>query len=159
MHSFKLKKYGSNLGMSRALRSFLAMLTGVLAVFAAGLLTVHAASTTVSVDFGSTLSSMPDHGLGVGCSVYDYGMTASGSAPAVTNAGAMAIRYPGGSMADVYHWQTGTACDGAYIAPGTGFDTFMTNLVNRAGAKPVITCNYGSDPTCSTGASPSEAAA
>ncbi len=117
------------------------------------------ASTTVSVNFGSTLSSMPAYGLGVGCSVYDWGMTASGTATAVANAGATAIRYPGGSFADIYHWQTGTACNGGYIAPGTGFDTFMNNLVNPAGAKAVITCNYGSDPTCSTGASPSEAAA
>ena len=156
MNSFTPKKFGSNSRLLGALRLFLAMLTGVLALFG---LQSYAASTTVSVNFGSTLSSMPAHGLGVGCSVYDWGMTGSGSAPAVTNAGAMAIRYPGGSFADIYHWQTGTACNGGYVGPGTGFDTFMTNLVNRAGAKAIITCNYGSDPTCSTGASPSEAAA
>ncbi len=137
-------------------KTIIAGLASLLALFG---LQAYAASTTVSVNFGSSLSSMPAYGLGVGCSVYDYGMTGSGSAPAVTNAGAMAIRYPGGSFADIYHWQTGTACDGGYVAPGTGFDNFMTNLVNRAGAKAIITCNYGSDPTCSTGASPSEAAA
>ena len=156
MNSIKPKKFGSNSRLLGALRSFLAMLTGVLALFK---LQAYAASTTVSVNFGSTLSSMPAYGLGVGCSVYDYGMTASGSAPAVANSGAMAIRYPGGSFADIYHWQTGTACNGAYVAPGTDFDTFMNNLVNPAGAKAIITCDYGSDPTCSTGASPSEAAA
>ena len=156
MNSIKPKKIGSNSRLLGALRSFLAMLTGVLALFG---LQAYAASTTVSVNFGSTLSSMPAYGLGVGCSVYDYGMTASGSAPAVANSGATAIRYPGGSFADIYHWQTGTACNGGYVAPGTDFDTFMNNLVNPAGAKAIITCNYGSDPTCSTGASPSEAAA
>ena len=77
MYLFKPKKFGSNSRLLGALRSFLAMLTGVLALFG---LQAYAASTTVSVDFGSTLSSMPAHGLGVGCSVYDWGMTGSGSA-------------------------------------------------------------------------------
>ncbi|WP_194235855.1 hypothetical protein [Streptomyces sp. CB01881] len=32
-------------------------------------------------------------------------------------AGMGVVRYPGGSHSDVYHWKTGTASGGAYVAP------------------------------------------
>ena len=37
------------------------------------------------------------------------------------------IRYPGGSYADIYHWETHTA-PGGYVAPNTDFDTFMAGV-------------------------------
>lgn len=57
-------------------------------------------------------------------------------------AGVGAMRYPGGSYADIYHWQTHTA-PGGYVAPGTGFDAFM-GTVRATGAQPVLIANYGS---------------
>jgi chitodextrinase len=58
------------------------------------------------------------------------------------DAGFTAVRYPGGSYGDIYHWQTHTA-DGGFIAPNTGFDAFM-GTVRSAGAQAVIIANYGS---------------
>ena len=52
------------------------------------------------------------------------------------------VRYPGGSYADIYHWQNNTA-DGGYVAPNTGFDAFM-GTVKAAGAQPIIIADYGS---------------
>jgi alpha-L-arabinofuranosidase len=52
------------------------------------------------------------------------------------------MRYPGGSFADIYHWQNNTA-EGGYVAPNTDFDTFM-GTVRTAGTQPIITVDYGS---------------
>ena len=45
------------------------------------------------------------------------------------------LRYPGGSYADIYHWQDHTA-PGGYVAPNTDFDTFMAS-VQKVGAQPI----------------------
>ena len=118
-----------------------------------------AASTTISVNFGSNMSSMGSQGRGVCSAVYDGYMTSSGAASALANVGVQTIRYPGGSYSDTFHWQTYTACDGSYLAPGDDFDSFMNNLVNPAGAKAIITVNYGSNSSCNGGGDPNEAAA
>ncbi|WP_327722234.1 hypothetical protein OG381_47795 [Streptomyces sp. NBC_00490] len=68
-------------------------------------------------------------------------------------AGMKAVRYPGGSYADIYHWQTHTT-EGGYVAPNTGFDTFM-GTVRAAGAQPIITANYGSGTPEEAASSPS----
>jgi Cellulose binding domain/Fibronectin type III domain len=52
-----------------------------------------------------------------------------------------AMRYPGGSYSDIYHWETHTA-PGGYVAPNTDFDHFMAG-VRRAGAQPIVAANYG----------------
>jgi len=52
------------------------------------------------------------------------------------------MRYPGGSCGDIYDWQTNTA-PGGYVAPGTGFDSFM-GTVQAVGAQAILIANYGS---------------
>jgi hypothetical protein len=94
-----------------------------------------AASTTVSVNFGSTKSAMSSQGLGVASAVYDGYLTSSGVGSALANAGVKAVRYPGGSYADIFHWQNYTSC-GGYLASGNGFDT---------------TCTHGGDPSEAAG--------
>jgi alpha-L-arabinofuranosidase len=76
----------------------------------------------------------------------------------VAAAGIKAVRYPGGSYADIVHWQTCSSC-GGYTAPGACFDSFINNLVTPAGATAIITVNYGSNPTCDGGGDTNEAAA
>ena len=57
------------------------------------------------------------------------------SSDLMKDAGVQMLRYPGGSYADIYHWQDNTA-PGGYVAPNTDFDTFMAG-VQRAGAQPM----------------------
>src|ERR1700726_579755 len=118
-----------------------------------------AATTTASVNFGSNKSAMPSQGLGVASAVYDNYLMSSGVSSALVNAGVKAVRYPGGSYADAFHWQTTTACGGAYVNSSDGFDNFINNVVTPAGAKAIITTNYGSNSACTGGGNPSEAAA
>ncbi|GHF67339.1 hypothetical protein GCM10018790_51620 [Kitasatospora xanthocidica] len=104
---------------------------------------VTASPVSVSVDAALQLATVPDAGVGVNIPVYDAAMNAAATPGLLSTAGINTVRYPGGSHSDVYHWQTGTADDGAYVAPNTGFDAFM-GTVRAAGAQPVITANYGS---------------
>jgi hypothetical protein len=115
-------------------------------------------AAAVTVNPAQTMAAMPVEGLGVASAVYFSLMTSSGAASALTNAGISAIRYPGGSYADIFHWQTYTGC-GGYLAPGDTFDNFINSLVTPASAKAIITVNYGSNPTCDGGGDTNEAAA
>ncbi|MFD0273623.1 cellulose binding domain-containing protein [Kitasatospora sp. NPDC127111] len=104
---------------------------------------VTASTVSVSVDAALQLATVPATGVGVNIPVYDANMSAAATPGLLGTAGINTVRYPGGSHSDVYHWQTGTADDGAYVAPNTGFDAFM-GTVRAAGAQPIITANYGS---------------
>lgn len=100
-------------------------------------------SVSVSVDAALQLATVPTTGVGVNIPVYDANMNSAATPGLLSTAGINTVRYPGGSHSDVYHWQTGTADAGAYVAPNTGFDAFM-GTVRAAGAQPIITANYGS---------------
>ena len=119
-------------------------------------------TATVTVNPASVSATVPPEGYGVDTAVYDGDLTASGVASALQAAGVTALRYPGGSYADVFNFISGTdqtLNDGAYLAPDTSFNLWMSDTVLPAGASPVITVNYGSNTTNNGPALPSEAAA
>ena len=87
-------------------------LAAVALISAAFLSQAFASSTTVSVNFGSAKSPMSSQGLGVASAVYDGYLTSSGVGSALKSAGVQAVRYPGGSYADIFHWQNYTSCGG-----------------------------------------------
>jgi hypothetical protein len=115
--------------------------------------------TTATVNFGLMKSAMSPQGLGVDTAVYDGILISSTVATTLKAAGIQALRYPGGSYADIFNWQTTTVNDGAYVDTNDSFANFMNTVVNPAGAKAIITVNYGSNPTNDGPANPSEAAA
>ncbi|MBO4273635.1 cellulose binding domain-containing protein [Microbispora triticiradicis] len=100
-----------------------------------------ATSATVTVNTGTSLGTIPAAGHGVNVAVYDGNMNSAPIAGLLRDAGFTAVRYPGGSYGDIYHWKTNTT-DGGYVAPNTDFDTYM-GTVRSAGAQPVIIANYG----------------
>jgi len=100
-------------------------------------------SVSVSVNVGQALGAIPATGTGVNVAVYDGAMNSSATPGILSTAGMKAVRYPGGSYADNYHWQTDTLEGGLFHAPNTGFDAYMAT-VRAAGAQAVITANYGS---------------
>ena len=69
-------------------------------------------------------------------------MNTPASVGLLSQAGVGMMRYPGGSYSDAYNWQTNTVT-GGYVAPGTGFDSFMAT-VKATGAQAILTANYGS---------------
>ena len=98
--------------------------------------------TTVTVNASAGLGTVSSTALGANTAIWDSYM----NDPQVTSlykaAGIGALRYPGGSYSDIYHWVDNTA-PGGYVAPGTGFDAFM-GTVRASGAQPILIANYGS---------------
>ncbi|WP_188317024.1 cellulose binding domain-containing protein [Solihabitans fulvus] len=98
-----------------------------------------AAAVTVNADAG--VGAVPSNGIGLNTAVYDGHMNDSVIPGLVKAAGITALRYPGGSYADIFNWQTNTA-QGGFVAPNTSFADFM-RTARSAGANPIITVNYG----------------
>ncbi|GAB3841335.1 cellulose binding domain-containing protein [Micromonospora andamanensis] len=95
----------------------------------------------VTVNARAGLATVPDTALGVNHAIWDSQLGTTETSDLLRAAGVQMMRYPGGSYADIYHWEDHTA-PGGYVAPGTDFDTFMAG-VRRAGAQPMIIANYG----------------
>lgn len=101
-----------------------------------------AVSAQVTVNLRQTLSTVSPLALGVNAAVWD-GNLQNAAIPGLLRAdGVRVMRFPGGSTADNYHWQTNTLDDGSN-AGNDSFDQFM-QVVRQVGATPIITVNYGS---------------
>lgn len=107
---------------------------------------------------GATVSSLV---LGANEATWND-ITLSTIAPAFRTAGLHATRWPGGSESDNYHWRTNSlgagACSGGYVAGPSTLANFVNDVVRPAKLDLAITVNYGSNPQCTDGADPSEAA-
>ncbi|MEV8440662.1 cellulose binding domain-containing protein [Actinosynnema sp. NPDC051121] len=107
-------------------------------------------AVTVTVNAKAGLEVVHEAATGVNHAIWDAQLGTDAVADLLKDAGVKAMRYPGGSYSDIYHWADHTA-PGGYVAPNTDFDTFMGG-VRRAGGQAIVTANYG------TG-TPAEAAA
>ncbi len=117
------------------------------------------APANVTVSAANTMAAMPLQGLGVCTATYDGSLISSPVATRLAAAGIKAVRYPGGSYADIFNWQTTTGNDGAYVNSSDSFDNWMNTVVNPAGAQAIITVNYGSNPANNAGGDTNVAAA
>ena len=111
-------------------------------------------AATVTVNAASPLATIPTAAFGVNTAVWDSGLFAPVIPRLLASAGVTALRFPGGSTSDAYHWQTGTGGGGN---PNISFDKFM-GLVQQIKAVPIITVNYGSNIAGTAGGDPGEAA-
>ncbi|MFT7836845.1 cellulose binding domain-containing protein [Saccharothrix sp. BKS2] len=96
---------------------------------------------TVTVNTRAGLEVVHEAAIGVNHAIWDTHLGSDAVADLLKDAGVKAMRYPGGSYSDIYHWEDHTA-PGGYVAPNTDFDTFMGG-VRRAGGQAVVTANYG----------------
>jgi hypothetical protein len=117
-------------------------------------------TANVQVSLKTELSQVPAAGYGVGMSVYDNDFTSPALPDKLKAAGVTALRFPGGSYSDAYHWKTHTATAGVslYINTNDTFDRFMNVDVLPAGAQAIVTVNYGSNAAGTGGGDPAEAA-
>jgi hypothetical protein len=117
-------------------------LAAVMAV-AAGAAPAGAQTLTdsVTVDATAGLGTIPSNAIGLNTEVYDSYMNDAPIPGLLQAAGINALRYPGGSYSDIYNWETNVA-EGGYDAPDTDFSDFMATA-QSAGARPIITVNYG----------------
>ena len=116
-------------------------------------------AAAVTINAAQSMAAMPFQGLGVNTATWDGGLISSTVATRLKAAGITAVRYPGGSYADIFNWQTTTGNDGAYVWSIDSFDNWMNTVVNPAGAQAIITVNYGSNPANNAGGDTNVAAA
>jgi hypothetical protein len=83
--------------------------------------------------------------------------------PLFASAGLGLFRYPGGTPADFYHWQThsfGTCAPyGGNPPPQTTLDALEQSVIEPLNAATALTVNYGTNATCTGPGDPNEAAA
>ncbi|MFJ9845285.1 hypothetical protein ACIRYZ_33550 [Kitasatospora sp. NPDC101155] len=127
----------------RTVAAAMAVLTASACVGALAVSASAAPTVNVTVDAGASLSAVPGSGVGLNTAVYDTYMNDATAASLMKAAGIRQLRFPGGSVADAYHWKTHTVTGGSWAAPGTDFDHFMATA-KTVGAQPIITANYGS---------------
>jgi hypothetical protein len=93
------------------------------------------ALTHLGVDATQTIRSADARWFGVNTATWDSYLGNSQTLPLLQEAGCLALRWPGGSTSDTYHWAAA-----ASRAGNTNFYYMATNL----GAQVFITVNYGS---------------
>ncbi|MET7646710.1 cellulose binding domain-containing protein [Streptomyces sp. NPDC005426] len=124
------------------LAASLALLASLVGVAPAAPQEADEADVGVQVNAQASLGTLSGTARGVNTAIWDAHMNDPEVADLMKAADVGAMRYPGGSYADIYHWETHTA-PGGYVAPGTGFDSFMATA-RAAGAQPILIANYGS---------------
>ncbi len=116
------------------------------------------APTMVSVDQSSPGPAVTDQIMGMNMAAW-FDPTTSAIVPAFQTAGIKAVRWPGGSWSDDYHWETNTICGNTANSNAT-FSKFVDDLAIPGGLDVALTADYGTSPTsCAEPGEPSEAAA
>jgi hypothetical protein len=116
------------------------------------------AGSAIAVDQSSTGPAVTDQLIGMNMAVW-YDPSTPAIVPAFATAGIKAVRWPGGSTSDDYHWKTNTECEGGYADPSATYENFTNSLVIPSGVDVALTANYGTDAACTGPGDPTEAAA
>ena len=117
-----------------------------------------AQTATVSVDPSAPGAAVSDQILGMNMANW-FDPTQAGVAPPLKQAGIRALRWPGGSAADGFHWASNSDCNGGYVNANAGFDNFFADVVKPDRLDVAVAVNYGSNAACNAGGDPNEAAA
>jgi hypothetical protein len=130
-----------------------------------------AVNTSITVNQGTLGAAVSNQLMGMNLAMwYDDVSNASSILSAFapqTGAGITAVRWPGGSNSDLYHWNgtatyptiaAATNCNGQYSVPDDSFANFESDIVQPGNLDLAVTADYGSDPACTGPGQPSEAA-
>jgi len=129
-------------------------------------------TASVTVNTSSVDATVPAQGYGMNTAVFDNDLIDSSLSGLMSTDGITALRYPGGTYSDSYHWATNSSTtynsstgsqseEGLpiYIDSSDTFQNWMNTVALPLGAHPIISVNYGSNAAGTGGGSPSEAAA
>jgi hypothetical protein len=115
-------------------------------------------TASVTVNPGAPGPAVTDQILGMNMANW-FDPTQTGVAPPMRKVGIKAIRWPGGSAADQFHWATNSECNGGYVDANATFDALFADVVKPDKLDVGVTVNYGSNSACNAGGDPAEAAA
>ena len=99
------------------------------------------AVVNVTVDARGCIRRVDPRLFGLNTAAWDGAFNTPNTAALLTEAGNRALRFPGGSLSDIYHWKTNTS-DGQTWQWNTGFDAFAT-IAKATRAQVYLTVNYG----------------
>jgi len=99
------------------------------------------AVVNVTVDAGASIRKVDPRMFGLNIAIWDSAFNTPTSKLLLDEMNNQALRFPGGSASDVYHWATNMS-DGQTWQWATNFDAFA-NIATQTGAKVFITANYG----------------
>lgn len=119
-------------------------------------------AVTVTEDDDTPGPVLTNIAVGLNTAAWDAHLTDPEAVSAVRDAGVQVLRFPGGSTADVYHWQTQSITKGYESQYGLSADaTFadFEHVLRATHAQGMITVNYGSNTDGTAGGDPQEAAA
>ena len=100
------------------------------------------AVVNITVDASQPLRTIDARQFGLNAAVWDGVFDTPTTAGLLTEMGNQALRFPGGSLSDDYHWATNTT-DANTWQWATSFGMFA-NIATATGAQVFITVNYGS---------------
>jgi len=100
------------------------------------------AVVNVTVDASQTIRTIDARHFGVNAAVWDAVFDTATTISLLTEMGNQALRFPGGSLSDEYHWQSNTTGSNTWQW-ATSFDKFA-HVATTAAAQVFITANYGS---------------
>jgi alpha-N-arabinofuranosidase len=95
----------------------------------------------VSVNPKDRIRKVDRRMFGLNAAVWDAAYPSPNTQALLTELDNQALRFPGGSLSDVYHWQTNTS-DGQTFEWANSFDDFI-QIAGRTHAASYITVNYG----------------
>ncbi len=99
------------------------------------------ASVTLQIDASFRGAPVNPRHFGINAAVWDSQFPTASTPALLQEMGARALRFPGGSLSDEYHWQTNTTLNNNWTW-ATSFDAFSQKAV-AAGAEMMVTANYG----------------
>jgi alpha-L-arabinofuranosidase len=99
-------------------------------------------TVNVTVNAADAVRVVDARQFGVNAAVWDSVFDTSTTTNLLTSMGAQALRFPGGSLSDDYHWATNTT-DSNTWQWATSFDNFA-QVATADGEQAFITANYGS---------------
>lgn len=95
----------------------------------------------VSVDAATSIRTVDPRTFALNTAVWDSVFNTATTAQLLNEIDIQALRFPGGSLSDVYHWQTNKS-EGQNFNWATSFDAFA-NIATAVQAQVMITVNYG----------------
>jgi hypothetical protein len=111
----------------------------------------------VTVNQSGSGPAVTDQLLGMNMAAW-FDPTNPAIVPAFATAGIKAVRWPGGSWSDDYHWATNALCGGTPDS-NAEYSKFVDSLAIPAAVDVALTADYGTDAACTGPGEPSEAAA
>ena len=113
--------------------------------------------TAVAVNQALAGPPVTDQLLGMNMAAW-YDPTTPAVVPAFQAAGIKALRWPGGSWSDDYHWTNNTLCNGTPNSNAT-YPQFVNDLALAGSFDVALPADYGTNSTCNGPGDPAEAAA